>query len=127
VEDAPNVARFRGQLDELVGSLHDHHPILMFEIPLFPLQNAYGQAQRAVAARYGVILIPKRCLMSVWCMKGGTLDGIHFSQTGHDALARKIADVLRIEDAASSDGDPLSASTPGETMLDATPPKAQDP
>lgn len=118
VEDGLNVAEFRKQLDALLGSLHDHHPVLMFEIPLFPLQNAYGQAQREVAAKYGVILIPKRCLMSVWRLKGGTLDGIHFSQTGHDALAGMIADVLRIEDAASPVGDPISASKPASAVAD---------
>lgn len=118
VEDGPNVAKFREQFDALVGSLRDHRPMLMFEIPLFPLQNVYGQVQREVAAKYGVILIPKRCLMSVWCLKGGTLDGIHFSQTGHNAIARMIADVLKIEDAASHDGDPDSANKPAGAVAD---------
>jgi lysophospholipase L1-like esterase len=112
LEEGPHVAKFREQLDALVDSLHDHRPILMFEIPLFPLQNAYGQAQREVAAKYGVMLIPKRCLMSVWRLKGSTLDGIHFSQTGHNAIAHMIADVLSIEDAAPPDGDADSASKP---------------
>jgi lysophospholipase L1-like esterase len=29
------------------------------------------------------------------------LDGLHFSQTGHDFMARMIAEVLKVEDGAS--------------------------
>jgi lysophospholipase L1-like esterase len=96
-----DVATFRRQLDALVSSLHGHRAILMFELPLFPFQNAFGQAQREVAAKYRVILIPKRCLTAVWGSSGATLDGLHFSQTGHNVMARMVANVLKIEDAAS--------------------------
>ncbi|MGA2061014.1 MAG: SGNH/GDSL hydrolase family protein [Thermoguttaceae bacterium] len=96
-----DVAIFRQQLDTLISSLHGHRAILMFELPLFPFQNAFGQAQREVAAKYGVILIPKRCLTAIWALSGGTLDGLHFSQTGHDFMARMIAEVLKVEDGAS--------------------------
>ena len=96
-----DVAIFRQQLDTLVSSLQGHRAILMFELPLFPFQNAFGQAQREVAAKYGVILIPKRCLTAVWGLSGGTLDGLHFSQTGHNVMARMVAEVLKVEDGAS--------------------------
>ena len=102
LEDGPQPAKFREQLDALVGSLQGHRPLLMFEIPLFPLQNAYGQVQREVAAKYGVMLIPKRCFTSVWCLDGGTLDKIHFSQAGHNAIARMIVDVLQVEDGTAA-------------------------
>ena len=96
-----DAAIFRQQLDTLVSSLQGHHAILMFELPLFPFQNAFGQAQREVAAKYGVILIPKRCLTAIWGLSGGTLDGLHFSQTGHNVMARMVAEILKVEDGAS--------------------------
>jgi lysophospholipase L1-like esterase len=96
-----DVAIFRRQLDTLVSSLQGHRAILMFELPLFPFQNAFGKAQREVAAKYGVILIPKRCLTAIWSSSGGTLDSLHFSQTGHDFMARMVAEVLKVEDGAS--------------------------
>jgi acyl-CoA thioesterase I len=95
-----DAAVFREQLDALVSSLQGHRAILMFELPLFPFQNAFGRAQRDVAAKYGVILIPKRCLTAVWCSDGGTVDGLHFSQAGHNLMARMIADVLKVDRAA---------------------------
>jgi len=95
------VTTFPRRLDWLGASLQGHRAILMFEMPLFPFQNAFGQAQREVAAKYGVILIPKRCLTAVWGSSGGTLDGLHFSQAGHNAMARMIAEVLKVEDDAS--------------------------
>jgi lysophospholipase L1-like esterase len=96
-----DAAMFRQQLDTLVYSLQGRRAIMMFELPLFPFQNAFGRAQREVAAKYGVILIPKRCLAAIWSLSGGTLDGLHFSQTGHNALARMVAEVLKVEDGAS--------------------------
>jgi lysophospholipase L1-like esterase len=69
----------------------------MFELPLFPLQNAFGAAQRSVAASHGVVMLPKRCLTKVLGMKGGTLDGLHLSQQGHNALAETVATVLHEE------------------------------
>ncbi len=93
-----DAALFRERLDSLVCSLYDHRAILMFELPLFPFQNAFGRAQREVAAKYGVILIPKSCLTSILGLNSGTLDGLHLSQTGHNALARRVAEFLRIED-----------------------------
>jgi acyl-CoA thioesterase I len=95
-----DAAVFREQLDALVSSLQGHRAIVMFELPLFPFQNAFGRAQREVAAKYGVILIPKRCLTAVWCSDGGTVDGLHFSQAGHNLMARMIADVLTVDRAA---------------------------
>jgi len=94
--DGGDAAVFRQQLDALVGSLRGHRPILMFELPLFPFRNAFGRAQREVAAKYGVILIPKRCLTAVLGLRGGTLDGLHLSQTGHKAMARIVAGVLGV-------------------------------
>jgi len=89
---------FRAQLDSLVSSLRsNHNQVLLVELPLFPFQNAYGKAQRSIAARYGAALLPKRCLTKVFGLKNGTLDGLHLSQEGHNAFAKTIAGVLQKE------------------------------
>ena len=67
----------------------------MFELPLFPFQNAYGSAQRAVAAKHGVHLLPKRYFAAVLGAEDGTLDGLHLSQKGHDAMAEIMASVIQ--------------------------------
>jgi acyl-CoA thioesterase-1 len=91
-----NASVFQRDLDTLVSSLcSDRHQILLLELPLFPFQNAFGQAQRAVASRHGVALLPKRYFAKVLGAENGTLDGLHLSQAGHNAMARIIADVIR--------------------------------
>ena len=69
----------------------------MLELPLFPLQNAFGEAQRQVAAKYGVALLPKRCFAAVLGTEGATHDGLHLSQVGHDAMAKVIASVIQVK------------------------------
>ena len=89
---------FRDQLDLLLSSIQSHqHRVLMLELPLLPFQNAFGEAQRAVAAKHGVSLLPKRCFAAVLGAESGTLDGLHLSQVGHDAMARVIANVIQEE------------------------------
>jgi lysophospholipase L1-like esterase len=87
---------FRQQLDALLAALRkDGHEMLMFELPLYPFKTDFGRAQRELAAKYGVTLFPSRCLTEVFGMKGGTIDGLHFSRAGHDALAHIVAGMLR--------------------------------
>jgi acyl-CoA thioesterase-1 len=94
---------FRDQLDRLISKLRsNHHEVLMFELPLFPFKNSFGKAQRDIAAKYGVVLLPKRFLTRVLGTEGGTLDGIHLSQKGQNALADVLVHVLQIEDAPSN-------------------------
>ena len=64
--------------------------LAMFELPLPPLKGAYGRAQRTVAARHGVALIPKRVFAAVLAMPGGTRDGLHLTAVGHQALAGRV-------------------------------------
>ncbi|MBN2579176.1 MAG: hypothetical protein JXB10_09315 [Pirellulales bacterium] len=93
-----DVSVFRDQLDRLISKLRsNHHEVLMFELPLFPFKNSFGKAQRDVATKYGVVLLPKRFLTRVFGIKNGTLDGIHLSQTGHNALAEILAKILQTE------------------------------
>jgi len=86
-------AKFGRDLNALIGELHSRkatREIIMFELPLPPFAHSYGYAQRRVAARYGVKLIPKRVLLSVLAGEQSTLDSIHLSQAGH----RRMADVV---------------------------------
>lgn len=86
---------FHTTLDALVSSLRsDRHDVLLLELPLFPFQNAYGVAQRDVARKHGCAMLPKRYFARVLGTQDGTLDGLHLSQAGHDAMAEIIADVL---------------------------------
>jgi acyl-CoA thioesterase-1 len=69
--------------------------VLMFELPLPPLCNEYGLAQRRLAAKHGVGLIPKRILVGVLTAGGATLDSIHLTQRGHEAMAEAVWALVR--------------------------------
>jgi lysophospholipase L1-like esterase len=87
---------FRVQLDELLGRLEEgNNQVVMFELPLFPFCNSFGAAQRDLAKKYNVTLIPKRYLTDVFALKDGTLDGLHLSQKGQEALANSIYSLIK--------------------------------
>jgi len=89
---------FYRQLDRLLARLKQgNHRLVMFELPLLPFWNAYGRYQRVLAEKYRVTLIPKGRLAAVLGSPGGTRDGLHLSQKGHNRLARTVARLLRIE------------------------------
>lgn len=84
------------QLDRLLGKLAaGNNQVVVFELPLFPFCNAFGKTQRNLARKYNVTLIPKHYLTDVFALKGGTVDGLHLSQKGHDALANSINSLLK--------------------------------
>ena len=88
---------FSIQLDQLLGRLATgNNQIVVFELPLLPFCNAFGKAQRSLARKYNAILVPKHYLTDVFGLKGGTLDGLHLSQKGHDALANSIYGLFKI-------------------------------
>ena len=58
---------FFEQLDKVLARLKQgKHRIIMFELPLLPFWNAFGEAQRVLADKYGATLIPKSCCMSIF-------------------------------------------------------------
>ncbi len=65
--------------------------VLMFELPLLPLQNRYGRIQRQAAGEFGVRLIARRVLAGAVTLPGNTSDGLHLSPTGHLWLADRVA------------------------------------
>ena len=101
--DRKGAATFETHLDQLVSVLRANgHDVAMFELPLFPFQNAYGRAQRAVAKRHAVALISRRHFARVLGMENGTLDGLHLTQKGHDEMARRVASLLWIKNHPAS-------------------------
>jgi acyl-CoA thioesterase-1 len=93
-----NPADFHAALDALLSRFaSDGHEVAMFELPLPPFHNAYGEIQRALARRYGFPLIPKTCLANVFARSDATTDGIHLTQLGQEALAEAVRGMLVIE------------------------------
>lgn len=84
-------------LNRLVGSLVEEHQVLLVELLLFPFQNAYGKAQRRVAAEYGISLLPKKYFTAVLALPNSTSDGLHLTQKGHDAMAAMVSAQLVLE------------------------------
>jgi acyl-CoA thioesterase-1 len=89
-------ADFGRDLDRLLGRVcQPGRVVLMFELPLPPLCNGYGLAQRRLASAYQVHLIPKRVLMGVLTRDGATVDGLHLTGAGHQRMAGAVWSVLR--------------------------------
>jgi acyl-CoA thioesterase-1 len=89
---------FARNLDQLLAILvKQKHTIAMFELPLLPFHNAFGDAQRMLAAKYNIVLIPKTYMASVLGKAGATVDGLHLSKSGHEAMARSIYQMLKLE------------------------------
>lgn len=92
------LADFEESLDAVLqATTSGDRPVVMFELPLPPGSNAWGLVQRRLANRYGVVLIPKRRFASILLSGETTLDSIHLSQSGHEAMARLIEEVLLLE------------------------------
>jgi len=93
---------FRRQLDVLLGALEGKHQrIIMFELPLLPFKNGFGEAQRSLAGKYHATLIPKKCMVRIFEMKNGTVDDLHLSQEGHNAFAQLVQTVVVAEPVTS--------------------------
>jgi acyl-CoA thioesterase-1 len=90
-----SAAQFRTDLDNLLAMLsQENRTLVMFELPLPPLCNAYGRAQRELAAKYNVRLIPKRVLIGILADRQATSDTIHLTEHGHQRLADAVWHVI---------------------------------
>lgn len=88
--DTP-VAQFERDLDELLTLVcGPGRRALLMELPLLPFANEFGRAQRRVAARHSVALVPKRMLVSVLTADGATVDSIHLTQHGQEIMAKAV-------------------------------------
>jgi len=85
--------QFAAALDGIVAkaSASGRRSVIMLELPLLPGRWRYGAIQREVAAKHGIVLVPKRILARALTGAGNTSDGVHLTQRGHDALARDLA------------------------------------
>jgi len=87
--------QFAGSLDSLLSHLSiPGRTVVMMELPLLPHRIGYGHAQRRLAKKYGVSLIPKRYFARVISGANATSDGLHLSQEGNRRMARLIAKVI---------------------------------
>jgi acyl-CoA thioesterase-1 len=68
--------------------------VVMFELPLPPGCNRFGEIQRRLADRYQVQLIPKWIFLNVLTTAGATEDGIHLTQRGQDLMANAVWNVI---------------------------------
>jgi acyl-CoA thioesterase-1 len=88
---ATSAARFADDLDALLTHLSaPDRQIVMFELPLPPFYHEYGRVQRTAASKHKVVLVPKRVLLSILAGEGATLDTIHLTQAGHQAMADRV-------------------------------------
>ena len=93
-----SASEFRADLDALLAEIQSpEREVIMFELPLPPLFNGYGYAQRELADKRNVALIPRRLLASVLFSQDATLDSIHLSNAGHQQLAERVAAILGLD------------------------------
>lgn len=84
-------SQFEHDLDALIQQAEGAgRKLIMLELPLFPFDNRYGLAQRRVARRHHVVLIPRRFFIDVVSAPGATVDGIHLSVSGQHRMADMI-------------------------------------
>jgi lysophospholipase L1-like esterase len=85
---------FARNLDELLslarGDPQAPRTVLMLELPLIPGAWAFGAHQRRLAARHGVVLIPRRLLAGVILSEENVTDGLHLSPAGHARMAERL-------------------------------------
>lgn len=88
--DTPG-SEFEADLDQMLERLTRHGaPVVLLELPLPPFYNRFGSAQRRLADKYGVLLVPRSVLARVLSTPGATVDGLHLSNAGHEMLADTI-------------------------------------
>ena len=90
-----SVAAFEAGLDALLKAVcQPGRQVAMFELPIPPLYEGFGRVQRDLASRHGVVLIPKRILLSVIAAADATVDSLHLTQQGHDEMADVVWTLL---------------------------------
>jgi acyl-CoA thioesterase-1 len=86
---------FARDLERLIAKTADpDRTIVMFELPLIPTAIPYGQAQRRIAAKYGVVLIPKRFFLEALSGRDATSDGLHLTKTGAIRMAAIVETII---------------------------------
>ncbi len=92
------VPEFTTRLQKLLTDLKAQgHTVVMLELPLFPFMNDFGSVQRAAAAEHNVYLVPKRIFANVLGTPEGTIDGLHLSAKGHQAMSRELGRIIKVQ------------------------------
>lgn len=90
-----DVGAFEKGLDELLEMIRGPgREVVMFELPLPPLCQRFGEVQRRLARKYGVRLLPKRYFGGLLMPAGATEDGLHFSNEGHERVAKFVEELV---------------------------------
>jgi len=85
---------YRRNMEKLLKALQDPERIIvMVEVPWAPFHGSFCRAQRELAEKYDVILVPRRIFAGVLAGKESTVDGIHLSNQGHEKMAKMFIDV----------------------------------
>jgi acyl-CoA thioesterase-1 len=88
-------ADFERDLDALLAAVSGpERRVILLELPLPPLCNGFGAAQRSLGAKYGALLVPKRLFAEIIAAEGLTTDSIHLSPDGHQRMADRIEELL---------------------------------
>ena len=91
-----SLEKFSDDLEQLLAHVSaPGRQVLMFELPLPPFRNAFARAQRAIAKKYAVQLIPKRVLLAILTAEDSTVDTIHLTPVGHARMAATVWEILR--------------------------------
>ena len=86
---------FREDLEALLALLTEHdRQVVMLELPLIPFHGNYGRAQRSLAKKYGVHLVPKYVFLSILAPEDATLDTIHLTPAGHQQMSDRAWDLV---------------------------------
>jgi lysophospholipase L1-like esterase len=64
--------------------------VALVELPALPGRWRYPAAQRRVARRDSVLLIPRRELVAALTCRGCVSDGLHLTDRGHEEMARRM-------------------------------------
>jgi acyl-CoA thioesterase-1 len=86
---------FEKSLDVVLATLSaEKRIVVMMELPLLPDRIGYGRAERRLALKYGVYLVPKRYFVKVISGANATSDGLHLSAEGATRMANLVTLVL---------------------------------
>lgn len=83
--------RFRQDLDDLLRAVTaPDRLVVLVELPSIPGYRPYARIQREVGREHGVALIPRRYLARVFLTPEATVDGLHWSDVGHQEWSRLL-------------------------------------
>ena len=90
------VDEFERALDRLLegSKARGFSNVLLFELPLPPGAWRWGAAQRRLARKHRIGVIPKHSLARVLANPSMVDDGLHLRDAGHGALAADLARIL---------------------------------